>query len=79
MNNSTRLFNGTRDGSPYQARVTRYVSSESKSGNGHFIVDVIIFNKTTGEPHYSFERNYYDTQNGQRKALRDVIANPDNY
>lgn len=79
MNHTTRLFNGTRDGSPYQGRVTKYVSSESPTARGHFIVDVVIFDRASGLPHYSFERNYYDVDNGMRQALKDVIKNPDNY
>ncbi len=79
MNNSTRFFNGTRDGSPYQGRVTKYVSSESPSARGHFIVEVVIFDKEGGLPHYSFERNFYEVDLGMRAALRAVIANPDDY
>lgn len=77
MNRTTRFFNGTRDGQPYQGRVTRYVSSESKNERGHFEVEVVIFDRTTGEPHYSFERRVYDTSIGQRSALTAVLKDPD--
>lgn len=80
MNHTTRFFNGTRDGNPYQAQVTKYVSAESQNQNGHFIVNVVIFNSKTGEAHYSFERNFYDTEShSMREAVRQVIKNPDDF
>jgi len=75
MNQTTRFFNGTRDGENYQARVTRI----GKPDNQSFEVDVVIFSRATGEPFYSFVRHVSDTDSGMRAAVRAVIANPDKF
>ncbi len=73
MNTSTRFYNGTRDGSPYQARIT-------ETSAWIFEIEVVIFDSANGEPHYSFTRNVEDKHKGargKRYMLRAVIANPD--
>jgi len=75
MNTSTRFFNGTRDGAPYQARVT-------ETSAWIFEVEVVIFDATTGEPHYSFTRSVADEhkgKRGKRYMVRAVIKNPDDF
>ncbi len=72
---STRYFNGTRDGNPYQAIVVaRDIYSPMV-----FEIDVVIFSRSTGEAHDSFSRSVPANGRGQRAAVRAVIANPDNY
>ena len=75
MNHTTRFFNGTRDGSPYQARVT-------ETSAWIFEIDVVIFDSASGEPHYSFTRSVADEHKGtrgKRYMVRAVINNPDNF
>jgi len=72
MNTNTRFFNGTRDGSPYQARVT-------ETSAWIFEIDVVIFDSATGEPHYSFTRSVEDKNHTARYMVRAVIANPDKF
>ena len=69
-NPDPRFFNGTRDGHPYHARVTR-------TAGGHFEVDIVTFHRATGEPFDSFSRVVTDTSRGQRAAVRAVLADPD--
>lgn len=69
---TTRYFNGTRDGSPYHAQVTRCHADDWLE------VKIIIFDRRTGEPHYAFERSVSGFESrGYRAAVRAVIANPD--
>lgn len=72
MNTSTRFYNGTRDGSPYQAHVT-------ETSAWIFEIDVVIFDSATGEPHYSFTRRVEDKHHTARYMVRAVIANPDKF
>jgi len=78
MNNSTRFFNGTRDGAPYQARIT-------ETSAWIFEVEVFIFDRETGEPFYSYTRSIEDvlkrdfSGTGLRRLINAVIKNPDNF
>ena len=78
MNTSTRFFNGTRDGAPYQARIT-------ETSAWIFEVEVFIFDRETGEPHYSYTRRIEDEKRcdfgpaGLRRLIAAVIKNPDDY
>jgi len=78
MNINTRYFNGTHDGQPYHAIVTRRDTLNPLSGSSElFEVEIVIFNRTTGEPIYAFERTVFDTAQGQRAAVRAVIKDPE--
>jgi len=82
MNNTTRFFNGTRDGNPYQATVSERVRTDDdwQSVENGFEVKVVIFDKQSGEPHYAFERIVFGFKSGGVRAMvRAVIANPDNF
>lgn len=75
MNTNTRFFNGTRDGAPYQARVT-------ETSAWIFEVDIVIFDAQDGAPHFSFTRSVEDKhkgKHGKRYMVRAVLANPDDF
>lgn len=77
---NTRYFNGTRDGAPYQARVTRRDGHNLITGHTVFYeVDIVIFDKTTGEPHYAFTRIVPTDGRGQKATVRDVLKDPEAY
>ena len=81
MNHTTRFFNGTRDGSPYQARVTEAVRTgdDWQTTDSGYEIEIVIFDKATGESHYAFERRVFGFSGSMRAAVRAVIANPDNF
>lgn len=75
MNHTTTFYNGTRDGQPYQARVT-------ETSAWIFEIEVVIFDSGTGEGFYSFTRSVADTHKGargRRYMVRAVIKNPDDF
>lgn len=75
INHTTRFFNGTRDGSPYQAQITKVGERDTVPT---YEVNVVIFDRESGEAHYSFERQI-TTYLKARRAVQAVIANPDHF
>ena len=66
------FFNGTRDGEPYHAVVTRR--------NDWLDVSVVIFSRETGNCHYSFDRLvHFDTTSDPKRAVALILRNPELY